>query len=181
MATRGENITELQPVPSGRAYRVVSPPRCALARPELIAELRHALERFAVEAGFDERQQVSLSFRPGIFGHHALGRAVDIYGVGGVGIAEWKRRWDAARACATGRLARAPNDLETRADHQSRLAALPGAATPRPLGATLQLPRATLRAVDARVRAVARHQRPALARPRRSHPRGEVAKEWFEN
>jgi len=63
---------------------------------ELADELGRALERFAIEAGFDARRPVSVFFRPGIFGHHQLGRAADIYAVGGVGIDQWKRRWDEA-------------------------------------------------------------------------------------
>jgi hypothetical protein len=64
--------------------------------PELADELRRVLERFAIEAGFDDRRPVAIFFKPGIFGHHQLGRAADIYAVGGVGIDQWKRRWDEA-------------------------------------------------------------------------------------
>jgi len=83
-------------VQSGRAYRVASPESNARVTRELAGELSRVLERFAVESGFDERQKVSVFFKPGIFGHHQLGRAADIYAVGGVGIDEWKRRWDEA-------------------------------------------------------------------------------------
>src|SRR5262245_34066841 len=83
-------------VPSGKAYRVLSPAANAMVTHELADELGRALERFAIEAGFDERRPVSVFFRPGIFGHHQLGRAADIYAVGGVGIDQWKRRWDEA-------------------------------------------------------------------------------------
>ncbi len=86
----------LVPVPPGRAYLVASPAANAMTTRALAGELSRALERFAVEAGFDERQRVSVFFRPGIFGHHQLGRAVDIYAVGGVEIDQWKRRWDDA-------------------------------------------------------------------------------------
>jgi hypothetical protein len=82
---------------SGRSYRVTSPPESARVTRELASELEHVLEKFALEAGFDERDPVSVYFRPGIFGHHRVGRAADIYGVGGLGIGEWKARWD--RAC----------------------------------------------------------------------------------
>jgi hypothetical protein len=63
---------------------------------ELAGELHRALERFAIEAGFDEQRRLTVFFRPGVFGHHQLGRAADIYAVGGVGIDQWKRRWDEA-------------------------------------------------------------------------------------
>lgn len=85
---------KLIPVPSGRSYRVTSQPSSAMVTRELADELSRVLERFAVEAGFDDRRQTSVFFQPGIFGHHQLGRAVDVYAVGGVGIDEWKRRWD---------------------------------------------------------------------------------------
>ncbi|MGH9839953.1 MAG: hypothetical protein ACREEM_14310 [Blastocatellia bacterium] len=88
------------PVPSGRAYRVSSPPANAMVTHELADELSRVLERFAIEAGFNDQHPVSVFFRPGIFGHHQLGRAVDIYAVGGAGIDEWKRRWDEACRCA---------------------------------------------------------------------------------
>jgi hypothetical protein len=84
-------------VRSGRSYRVASPPSSARVTPQLASELEHVLEKFALEAGFDERAPVDVEFRPGIFGHHRVGRAADIYGVGGIGIGEWKARWD--RAC----------------------------------------------------------------------------------
>src|SRR6516225_1823146 len=86
----------LVPVPSGRAYRVSSPAANAMVTRELADELRRALERFAIEAGFDDRRQVSVFFKPGVFGHHQLGRAADIYAVGGVGIGLWESRWDDA-------------------------------------------------------------------------------------
>jgi hypothetical protein len=87
-------------VGSGRSYRVASPPANARATRELASELEHVLEKFALEAGFDERNPVSVYFKPGIFGHHRVGRAADIYGVGGIGIAEWKARWDRAQRLA---------------------------------------------------------------------------------
>jgi hypothetical protein len=87
-------------VGSGRSYRVASPPANARATRELASELEHVLEKFALEAGFDERNPVSVYFKPGIFGHHRVGRAADIYGVCGIGIAEWKARWDRAQRLA---------------------------------------------------------------------------------
>jgi hypothetical protein len=86
-----------EPVRSGVAYRVVSPPAHALVTPALAEELERVLERFAVEAGASACQPVTLFFKPGIFGHHQVGRAADIYSVNGVGLKEWKRRWDAAQ------------------------------------------------------------------------------------
>jgi hypothetical protein len=91
-----DSRSSLVPVPSGRAYRVSSPPANAMMTRELADELSCVLERFAIEAGFDDRRPVSVFFKPGIFGHHQLGRAADIYAVGGVGIDQWKRRWDQA-------------------------------------------------------------------------------------
>ncbi len=86
----------LIPVPSGRAYRVVSPPAHALVTRELSDELSRGLERFAVEAGFTQDHPVSILFKPGIFGHHQWGRAVDIYEVGGVGLERWHQDWQCA-------------------------------------------------------------------------------------
>src|SRR5262249_14712901 len=74
------------PVASGKAYRVVSPPADALVTPALANELQNVLKRFAVEAGFNERNPVSVFFKPGVVGHHKVGRAADIYAVGEVGI-----------------------------------------------------------------------------------------------
>jgi hypothetical protein len=95
-------------VTSGRSYRVASPQANALVTPELAAELEHVLEKFALEAGFDERHPVGVYFEPGIFGHHRVGRAADIYAVGGIGIAEWKANWDRER-CRMG-AAREPRE-----------------------------------------------------------------------
>jgi hypothetical protein len=93
----------LTPVPSGKHYRVASPPGEALVTPELAAELGRVLDRFAAESGFTRDRPVSIEFRRGIFGHHQVGRAADIYAVGGAGIARWKAAWDAAhrRAAAS--------------------------------------------------------------------------------
>jgi hypothetical protein len=84
-------------VASGRSFRVASPPNNGRVTRELASELEYVLERFALDAGFDERNPVSVYFKPGIFGHHRIGRAADIYGVGGVGIGDWHKRWDRAR------------------------------------------------------------------------------------
>lgn len=84
------------PVPSGRAYRVASPPQHAIVTPRLAVVLKRVLERFAREAGFTDRCPVSVTFQPGVVGHHQVHRAADIYAVGGVSLAKWKRRWDRA-------------------------------------------------------------------------------------
>ncbi|HYT56105.1 MAG TPA: hypothetical protein VEQ38_15475 [Verrucomicrobiae bacterium] len=98
------------PVRSGSAFRVDSPPANALVAPELAEELHRLLERFAIEAGASERRPVSISFKPGIFGHHQVGRAADIYAVNGIGLDEWKQRWDEAKQ----RAARAATPLDRR-------------------------------------------------------------------
>lgn len=79
-----------------------SPPESGLVTPRLHTELSKVLERFAREAGFNEQNKVGIVFRPGIFGHHKVGRAADIYDVGGVGLDVWKRRWEKACANAAG-------------------------------------------------------------------------------
>ena len=84
------------PVPSGTAYVVKSPPENGLCTPQLADELRKILERFATDSGFSGRNPLALFFRPGIFGHHKVGRAVDIYAVGGTGMDTWKKHWDKA-------------------------------------------------------------------------------------
>jgi len=84
------------PVPSGRSYRVASPPRNALVTPGLAAELARVLDRFAIEAGFSKDRPVDVVFKPGVVGHHQVGRAADIYGVGSRGLDAWKADWDLA-------------------------------------------------------------------------------------
>lgn len=90
------------PIASGKAFRVDSPLENGLVTRALRDELRKVFERFATEAGFDERNKVALAFRPGIFGHHKVGRAADIYEVGGLGLDVWKRRWDCAASMRNG-------------------------------------------------------------------------------
>jgi hypothetical protein len=85
------------PVRSGAAFRVDSPPANALVAPELAAELHRVLERFAIEAGASQRLAIRIFFKPGIFGHHQINRAADIYAVNGIGLDQWKLRWDEAR------------------------------------------------------------------------------------
>ena len=67
-----------------------------MVTPELAGELKRVLEKFAAGAGFNEERPVGLFFKPGIFGHHQVGRAADIYGVGGLGLDQWKARWNGA-------------------------------------------------------------------------------------
>jgi hypothetical protein len=98
------------PVRSGSAFWVDSPAGNALVTPELAEELQRVLERFAVEAGASDRQPVKVFFKPGIFGHHQIGRAADIYAVNGLGLDQWKRRWDEALQ----RVPRAATPLERR-------------------------------------------------------------------
>jgi hypothetical protein len=84
------------PVPSGDSYRVASPARSVLVTPLLAAEIERVLERFATEAGFSAQQPVAIVFKPGVVGHHRVGRAADIYAVGGRGLDAWKADWDLA-------------------------------------------------------------------------------------
>ena len=91
---------QLVPVPSGRVYRVASPAANALVTLELATELRRVLEKFALDAGYTEANPIELCFKPGVAGHHKVGRAADIYAVGGVGLDAWKEQWDKAVARA---------------------------------------------------------------------------------
>ena len=84
------------PVPSGHSYRVASPPQNALVTPSLAVEIARVLERFAIESGFSAQQPVAVVFKPGVVGHHQVGRAADIYAVGGRGLDAWKADWDLA-------------------------------------------------------------------------------------
>jgi hypothetical protein len=101
MAMWGEAAIERKcgfvPIPQGIAYRIDSPPRNAMVTPELAGGLNRVLECFAREAGFGAGWPVGIFFRPGIFGHHRVGRAADIYAVGGLGIEVWRSRWDEAQ------------------------------------------------------------------------------------
>jgi hypothetical protein len=103
-------MAELVPVPSGCAYRAMFDGEPERVTAELATELRRALERFAQEAGATNARPVVLGFRRGMFGHHQVGRAVDIYRVNGLGLERWKQLWDAARQ----RAAAASTALERR-------------------------------------------------------------------
>jgi len=87
----------LRSVPSGLAYRVNSAPANAPVIEELAVELVRVLERFARDSGFTQKNPASIQFGKGTIGHHQVGRATDIYGVGGIGLDKWKARWDARR------------------------------------------------------------------------------------
>ncbi|HEX7296440.1 MAG TPA: hypothetical protein VF251_11840 [Pyrinomonadaceae bacterium] len=86
----------LVPVRSGPSFQVISRPQCALVLRDVADELERVLEHFGQIAECDPSNRITILFKPGIFGHHRVGRAVDIYEVGNVGIDVWKRRWDEA-------------------------------------------------------------------------------------
>ena len=77
-------------IQSGRTWRVVSPAANGIVTRELAREVERVLERFAIDAGATAEKPIGVYFRPGIFGHHRVGRAADIYAVGGVGAHMWK-------------------------------------------------------------------------------------------
>lgn len=90
------------PVCSGWNFRVDSPPGNGLVRPELASELELVLEKFGRNAKNRTGNTVGIFLKPGIFGHHKVGRAADIYAVNGLGLDSWKRLWDAAlRRCSS--------------------------------------------------------------------------------
>jgi hypothetical protein len=86
----------LQSIPSGQLYRVVSPAQESLVTPPLASELSKALEQFAQTNGFSAERQLSISFKRGTLGLHRFGRAADIYAVGGKGIGQWAHEWNEA-------------------------------------------------------------------------------------
>lgn len=88
------------PVRSGDAYRIEDFPANGLVTPLLASELEQVLERFSREAGFTKAHPVDVVFKRGTVGHHQVGRAADIYAVGGRGLDVWKARWDQARQAA---------------------------------------------------------------------------------
>ncbi len=89
------------PVQSGQTYRVQHFPVQAYVTPQLAGELEQVLERFGRESGFTQENPIGIVFKPGTVGHHQVGRAADIYAVGGRGLDAWKARWDqAVRAAA---------------------------------------------------------------------------------
>jgi hypothetical protein len=86
----------LVPVRSGQSFRVVSPPESALVLRDVAEELERVLQRFGEIANCGPSNKIAILFKPGIFGHHRVGRAVDIYEVGGVRLDVWKHRWNEA-------------------------------------------------------------------------------------
>ena len=84
------------PIRSGRSYRIDSPSCNALVTTDLASELERILETFGLLVRRNRRKRIGIFFEPGIFGHHKVGRAADIYAVDGRGLDEWKRRWDDA-------------------------------------------------------------------------------------
>jgi hypothetical protein len=89
------------PVKSGRNFRVDSPAANGLVSRVLAAELERVLEIFGSHAHSEGKGPIGVYFKPGIFGHHKVGRAADIYAVGGIGFEHWKSDWDAAlRNCS---------------------------------------------------------------------------------
>lgn len=111
----GSDLRCPAPIRSGTSYRVTTLPRSAWVTRIFASELERVLERFAREAGFTEATPVQIELRPGIFGHHQVGRAADIYGVAGKGMEEWKGEWDRLTA-----LSRAAPDARTRQIYPAR-------------------------------------------------------------
>src|SRR5262245_35146661 len=77
------NQSNLQPIPSGQFYRVISPVEESLVTPPLAIELSKALEQFAQSNGFSAEQPLDVLFKRGVLGLHRFARAADIYAVGG--------------------------------------------------------------------------------------------------
>jgi len=85
----------LVPIRSGARFRIVSPSSAGLVTPELAAKLHGVFARLAARTDHSGRCPLAIELRRGVVGHHKVGRATDVYGVGGRGLAEWKRLWDA--------------------------------------------------------------------------------------
>jgi hypothetical protein len=136
------------PLKSGKNYRVVSPPTNALVSEDLANELHRVLERFAAEAGGTSERPIRIFFKPGIFGHHQVGRAADIYAVNGIGLDQWKQRWDSAMQRA--RIVAAPleHQLIREREGKLRLAIVQSVANVWTMGATLRISYSALRSVD---------------------------------
>ena len=100
--------SEAQPIPSGQAYRVTSPPEHSLVTPPLAQQLSQILEQFAQASGFSAERPLDAAFGRGTLGLHRFSRAADIYAIGGKGLGQWAQEWNAAMRQATG----APNPRE---------------------------------------------------------------------
>jgi hypothetical protein len=88
---------------------------------ELASELQRVLDRFARDARFNARTPVSVFFKSGVVGHHQVGRAADLYAVGGLGLDEWKRRWDDALLRAAGRASSEDRDAVMSGEREQNL------------------------------------------------------------
>ncbi|HJQ68519.1 MAG TPA: hypothetical protein VKA70_06090 [Blastocatellia bacterium] len=86
----------LRPISGGQYYRLAEQSDSGAITPELANELGRFLDQFAQANGFTADKPLTLFFHPGTLGLHTSGRAVDIYGVGGRGIAQWAQAWSAA-------------------------------------------------------------------------------------
>ena len=64
----------IQPIASGKLFRVVSPPEQATATPQLAQHLSQALEQFAQANGFTEEKPLAISFGRGTLGLHRSNR-----------------------------------------------------------------------------------------------------------
>lgn len=90
------NQSNLEPIPNGQFYRVVSPAQESLVMPPLASELSKALEQFAQSNGFSAEQPLDIAFKRGSLGLHRFGRAADIYAAGAKGIGQWAHEWNEA-------------------------------------------------------------------------------------
>lgn len=90
----------LVPLRPGRCWRPTGEPAAQQVREPLARELSRVLDRFALEAGATRERPLAIELRRGVVGHHQVGRAADLYSVAGIGLAEWKRRWDLALRAA---------------------------------------------------------------------------------
>lgn len=97
----GSSVRALRPVPSGRAYRITSPPARGLVTPALAEALEAVFESLAEQHGFTRERPLALDLSRGFMAGshgHGEGRAADIATVGGKGLLQWKREWDQAVA-----------------------------------------------------------------------------------
>jgi hypothetical protein len=102
-ALQSSATTTLEPVRSGRSYRITSPPQRGLVLPELSSALEHAFERFAACSGFSPEKPLDIALSRGFWAQspgHREGRAADIASVGGKSLLEWKHEWDRVTAPA---------------------------------------------------------------------------------
>lgn len=87
---------QAQPIPSGQAYRVTSPPEHSLVTSQLSQTMSRILEQFARANGFNAEQPLEVAFGQGTLGLHRFQRAADIYAVGGKGLGVWAQEWNMA-------------------------------------------------------------------------------------